>query len=336
MEIFCLRAPDYHGSDEDELNYVILPSLTLAKLNEKGFEIVKIIGGFLQLDHEGNMSYQISQITEYLLENDFIETKDLVNILKNILINNYASSVRVGRLLGILIEFDILNVNKIIKIIQTICSELNLDIKQISEILIGTNRAISSNNIGTNLFEKILKLNNPDLKFLDDQTYVSNQATGLAIIISNYLYDNKSISQLINLTIKNDATPVLAEAFKYMIDNSIINIKRLGLLLHNEFLSRRLDFSILSSLISTNFSYYETSLLLANIISKDYDILNYEIFIKIFSGFYNDRYHRASISDLKQILDNLQKINPELLYALEIEDFDKFLGELKSIKKSKQ
>ena len=121
-----------------------------------------------------------------------------------------------------------------------------------------------------------------------------------------------------------------------MIDNSIINIKRLGLLLHNEFLSRRLDFSILSSLISTNFSYYETSLLLANIISKDYDILNYEIFIKILSGFYNDRYHRASISDLKQILDNLQKINPELLYALEIEDFDKFLGELKSIKKSKQ
>jgi len=334
MEIFCLRAPEYYGSEEDERNYVIMPALTLAKLNEKGFDIDKIVGGFLQLDHEGDMSYQISQIIDYLLENDFIGIKGLVNILKRILINNYASNVRVGRFLGILIEFNILKVNRIIEIIQTIRTDLNLDIKQISEILIGANRVISSSNVGTLLFEKILKLNNPDLKFLNDPTYISDQATGLTIIISNYLYENKSISHIINLILRINAKPVLAEAFKYLIDNSIINIKRLGFLLQNEFSNNRLDLSILSSLISTNFSNFEISKLLANIIGSD--LVSNKNFIDILSGFYNPRYHKFDNSDLKQILNNLHKTNPEILYSLEIEDFDNFLGKLESIKKIKQ
>jgi len=332
MEIFCLRAPEYYGSEEDERNYVIMPALTLAKLNEKGFDIDKIVGGFLQLDHEGDMSYQISQIIDHLLENDFIGIKDLVNILKRILINDYASYVRVGRFLGILIEFNILKVNGIIEIIQTIRTDLILDIKQISEILIGANQLISSSNVRTFLFEKVLKLNNPDLKFLNDPTYISDQATGLTIIISNYLYENKSISHILNLILRIDVTHVLAEAFKYLIDNSIINIKRLGFLLQNEFSNNRLDFSILSSLISTNFSYFEISKLLASIIGSD--LVSNKNFIDILSGFYNPRYHEFDNSDLKQILINLHKINPEILYSLEIEDFDNFLGKLESIKKN--
>ena len=333
MEIFCLRAPEYYGSEEDERNYVIMPALTLAKLNEKGFDIDKIVGGFLQLDHEGDMSYQISQIIDYLLENDFIGIKDLVNILKRILINDYASSIRVGRFLGILIEFNILKVNRIIEIIQTIRTDLTLDIKQISEILIGANQVISTDNVGTLLFEKVLNLNNPNLKFLNDPTYISDQATGLTIIISNYLYENKSISHIINLILRINAKPVLAEAFKYLIDNSIINIKRLGFLLQNEFSNNRLDFSILSSLISTNFSYFEISKLLANIIGKGSDVNN-EGFIEILGGFYDPRYHGFDNSDLKQIINNLHKINPEILYSLEIEDFDNFLVKLKSIKEN--
>ena len=271
---------------------------------------------------------------DYLLENDFTGIKDLVNILKRILINDYASNVRVGRFLGILIEFNILKVNKIIEIIQTIRTDLTLDIKQISEILIGANRVISSSNVKTLLFEKLLKLNNPDLKFLNDPTYISDQATGLTIIISNYLYENKSISNIINLILRINAKPVLAEAFKYLIDNSIINIKRLGFLLQNEFSNNRLDFSILSSLISTNFSYFEISKLLANIIGKGSNVVNNKGFIEILGGFYDPRYHGFDNSDLKQILNNLHKINPEILYSLEIENFDNFLGKLESIKKN--
>ena len=47
MELFGLRAPHYCGMEEDEIKYVVLPSQTLVKLNEKGFDISKIIGGFL-------------------------------------------------------------------------------------------------------------------------------------------------------------------------------------------------------------------------------------------------------------------------------------------------
>ena len=208
-----------------------------------------------------------------------------------------------------------------------------MDIKQISEILIGANQVISTDNVGTLLFEKVLNLNNPNLKFLNDPTYISDQATGLTIIISNYLYENKSISHIINLILRINAKPVLAEAFKYLIDNSIINIKRLGFLLQNEFSNNRLDFSILSSLISTNFSYFEISKLLANIIGKGSDVNN-EGFIEILGGFYDPRYHGFDNSDLKQIINNLHKINPEILYSLEIEDFDNFLVKLKSIKEN--
>jgi len=334
MEIFSLRALEYYGSEEDERNYVIMPALTLARLNEKGFDIDKIVGGFLQLDHEGDMNYQISQIIDYLLENNFIKIPDLVNILKNILMNDYASNVRVGRFLGILIEFKILKVNLVIDVIQTINSDLNLDIKQISEILIGTDKGISSSNIGILLFEKVLKLNNRDLKFLNDPTYISDQATGLTIIISNYLYENKSISHLLNMVLKIDATHVLAEAFKYLIDNSIINIKRLGFVLRNELLNGTLEFGILSSLISTNFSYFGISKLLASIIGKRPEVVSTKDFIEILGGFYDPQYHGFDNSDLKQILNNLHKINPEILYSLEIEDFDNFLGKLESFKKN--
>ena len=126
IEIFCLKAPEFDGTEEDQRNYVILPALTLAKLKDKGFDIDKIFGGFLQLDHEGDMSYQISQIIDYLLENNFIGMYDLINIIKNILMNEYASYVRVGRLLGILIEFNILKVKLVVDIIQTIRIDLGL------------------------------------------------------------------------------------------------------------------------------------------------------------------------------------------------------------------
>ena len=336
IEVFGLRAPEHYGSKEDERNYVILPALSLAKLNEEGFDIDKIIGGFLQLDHDGDMSYQISQIIDYLFEKDLIIIRDLTEILKTIFLNDYASSRRIGRFLGTLLEFNIVKVNLIIEIIQRIITDLILDIKQISEILIGANKAISSINVGNILLEKILKLNNPDLKYLTDPTYISNQATGLTIIISNYLYENKSISHIINLILRTNAVPVLAEAFKYLIDNSIINIKRLGFLLRDEFSNGRFDFSILSSLISPNFSYFEISKLLVNIIDKGSDIINNKNLTEIFSGFYDTQYHGFDNSDIKQILVNLQKINPDLLYKLEIEDFEKFLKELKSNNKDLQ
>ncbi|MFX1443477.1 MAG: hypothetical protein ACFFHV_08700 [Promethearchaeota archaeon] len=332
IEVFGLRAPEHYGSEENERNYVILPALTLAKLNEMGFDIDKIIGGFLQLDHEGDMSYQISQIIDYLLENALIIIENLTEILKNIFINDYASSVRIGRFLGTLIEYNIVKSNKVIDIIQKIRIDLNLNIKQISEILIGSNRKISSINVVNSLIEEILKLNNPDLKYLTDPSYISDQATGLTIIISNYLYENKSVAHIINLVLWKNATPVLAEAFKYLIDNSIINIKRLGFLLRDEFSNDRFDFRIMASLISTNFSYIEISKLLANIISKGSEIINNKNLIDIFSGFYDIRYHGFDDSDIKQILVNLQKFYPALLYRLEIEDFDKFLEELKSNK----
>ena len=339
IEIFCLRAPEYYGSEENERNYVILPALTLAKLNKKGYDLDKIVGGFLQLDHEGDMSYQISQIIEYLLENDYIEDQDFVRILKNILINDYASSLRIGRLFGILLEFKILEINEVIKMIQTIRIDLNLEIKQLSEIIFGTYKAISSYkigsyDIGTILLEKILELDNLDLKFMTDQTYISDQATGLAIIISYYLYDNKSLSHLIQLIFKIDAAPVLAEAFKYLIDNSIINMKRLGLLLHDEFSNRRLDFSLIPSLISINFSYFEISKLLANIFGTDSDIVDNKDFIEILSGFYDPHYHRFDKSDVKQIFNYLHKINPKILSSLEIKDYDDFVGKINSIKKN--
>jgi hypothetical protein len=332
MEIFSLRAVEYYGSEEDERNYVILPAFTLAKLKEQGFNIDKIIGGFLQLDHEGDMNYQISQIIDYLLESNLIGMKDLNYLLKNILINDYASSIRIGRFLGTLIEFNILKVNPVIEIIYTLSSDIMLDIKQISEIIVGINKAVSSHTVSTIFFEKILNLNNPDLKFLTDPTYISDQVVGLTIIISNYLYENKSISHIIDLILRINATQVLAESFKYLIDKSIINIKRLGFLIRNEFSNNRLDFSILSSLISTNFSYFEISKLLASIIGKDSYIVSNEGFIKILNGFYDPCYHGFNNSDLRQIYDNLHKINPEILYSLEIEDFDHLLAKLKSSK----
>ncbi len=328
MEVFGLRALEHYGSEEYERNYVILPALSLSKLKERKFEIEKIIGGFLQLDHEGDMSYQLSGVIDYLLENALIGMQDIENILQKIILHSYASYVRVGRFLGILIEFNILKVTVVIELIQSISSALNLNIKQISEIMIGTNRALSSSNVGKIIYEKILNLKYPDLKFLTDPTYISDQATGLSIIISNYLYESKSIFHIINLIIKNNAKPVLAEAFKYLIDNSIINLKRLGFLLRNEFSNGRFDYSILSSLISINFSYIEISKLLASIIGKGFDIINKKNFIAICNGFYNTHYHGLDNSKLKKILQHLYKINPEILDSFEINDIDKFLVDL--------
>ena len=329
MELFGLRAPHYCGMEEDEIKYVVLPSQTLVKLNEKGFDISKIIGGFLQLDHEGDMGYQVSQIIEYLLFHKFLETKELISILIKILKNDYASSLRIGRFLGTLIEYSVLEINDVIEIIQLISSDLNLEIKLVSDLLIGANNSLSSNDKVYNLIGQVLKLYTPDLKFLDDPHYISDQVIGLANIISNYFYENRSLSNLISFTFNINASPVLAEAFKYMIDNSIINMKRIAIILREDLYFRRLDLDKVGLLISINFSFYEISKFLVYIISKENQNLSYESFIKIFQSFYDTSYHGFKDSELIQILKHFQKINPKILDDYKIEDYELFLSNLK-------
>ena len=329
MEIFGLRAPHYCGVEEDEIKYVILPSLSLVKLNEKGFDISKIIGGFLQLDHEGDMGYQISQIIEYLLLHNFFETKEIISLLIKILQNDYASSLRIGRFLGTLIEYSVLEINDVIEIIHLLSSDLNLEIKSVSDLLIGANNLISSNKKVYNLIGQVLRLHTPDLKFLDDPHHISDQIIGLANVISNYFYENRSLSNLIRFIFNIKTSPILAEAFKYLIDNSIINMKRIAIVLREDLYFRRLELDKVGLLISINFSIYEISKFLVYIISKENQNLNYEYFVKILQGFYNKSYHGFKDSDIIQILKFLQKINPKILDDYNINDYELFLNNLK-------
>ncbi|TFG26638.1 MAG: hypothetical protein EU532_09380 [Promethearchaeota archaeon] len=332
IEVFSLRAPYYYGNEEDERKYVVLPSRTLLKLHNNGYDISKIIGGFLQIDHEGDMGYQISQIIEFLIINNFFNNQQLADILKKIIQDDYASCIRIGRFLGTLIRFSVLNSNYVIEIIRILSSDLNLEIKSVSDLLIGATHANISNKIIFNLIGQILSLDTPDLKLLENPCYVSDQVIGLAMIIANYLYENRSLSNLIVFIFNVKASFVLAEAFKYLIDNSIINIKRISTVINENLYNNKLDFSKVALLISKNFSFYEISKFISMIISRgDQNLsLSYENFVKILKGFYDKTYHGFKDADLIQILNNLQKINPKVLEDLEIADYEPILSNIKS------
>jgi hypothetical protein len=325
LEVFSLSAPNYSRTKDDEVKYIILPALTLVELKKKNFDIDKIIGGILQIDHSGTMGYLFSQIIDYLLENDLISVYNFIEIFENILIKEYASYLRIGRFLGMLLEFNFLKIDYVIKILNTIIYDLSLHIRQISELLYGATRSISSSHIEISLIKSIFKLENLDIFLLKDQKYLRDISIGIAMLLSNYLYDNKSFSHLITFFFKIEATLILATAFKYMIDHSIISVKRFCAILSNEIYYKKLTFKNIALMISPIFSNSEISHIILDIVNNDRNCVDYEIFIEILDGFCKSESHQFKISDIESLINKLQKIDPYILTRLQITNVKEFI-----------
>jgi hypothetical protein len=323
--VFNLEAPLYTGSEEDELNYIILPAQLLIKFEKNEINIDKILGSLLQINQEGHLSFQLSLILDYLLNHGYLNHKKLTRILCKIIANEYASVFKVGSLLGKLIEINIVEMNDMIEIIQSIRSRLELDIRETTALIIGINRTTLSNRIEVKLIKEILNIEDPELSLSNDRTNVNDKVLGMALIFSNYFYEHQPISHIIQHFLSTGSTMFISEAFRYMIENSTINYGGLGRLFYNEIKKRTISFKKLPQLISNNFSLYEIGKILISILNKDSSLITQENFIELLSSFSNDKNHHLEKRILEDLLEIIQKLEPSLLNKLNIKKIHNLL-----------
>ncbi len=325
VDVFFLGDRRYSGNEKTQLIQVMLPALALEKLKDSGFDISKIIGGIIQLDHEDHFGYQISQIIEYKLENKLIDQDGFISILKNIIVKNYASGTRVGRLVGNLIKFSIFKVSEIIEIILKIRFDSKINIKTISDLIIGLKSVAISEHDEQTIIKDILVLDNLEKSPLKSQVSFEDQVVGLARVLSNYFYNNFSIFPILNLALSLEFERVLAESFKYMIDNMMISLKRLTLVLRRYIYQKRLNFNFIPKFITSKFSTFEISEFICSLFENRDDDINDISFGLLLTGFYDKQLHGFKREDLKKILIHLLKINPNFLKSLNIGDIEEFL-----------
>ena len=139
MDVFYLGAPEYSGTEKDKIYFIELPAITLKKLIDIGFNTSKIIGGLIQFDHSNHLGYQLSQIFDYSFEKEFITKAKFIDILQNIIANEFASLMRVGRLLASLVHYNTFKISDISEIIKEIRTISKLGIDEVSELIIGFN-----------------------------------------------------------------------------------------------------------------------------------------------------------------------------------------------------
>ena len=329
-DTFFLGDRYFSDSEKSQIFQVILPALALEKLKDSDFDISKIIGGIIQLDREDHFGYQISQIFDYKLEKRLIDQNGFISILKNIIVKNYASGIRVGRLMGNFIKFSIFKLSEIIEIILKIRLDPSTNIKIISDLIMGLKSIQLSEHDEQKIIKEILVLDNPELNPLKTHVSYEDQVAGLARVLSNYFYNNFSIFPILNLSFSLENKFVLADSFKYMIDNMMISLKQLTLVLRRYIYQKRLKFKLIPRFITSKFSKYEISEFIGSLFENRDDDINNISFGLFLTGFYNTQLHGFKREDLKQIIVHLRKINPNLLNSLNVGDNEEFLDYVES------
>ena len=327
IDLFYLGAPEYSGTEKDRI-FVQLPAITLKKLIDIDFNTSKIIGGIIQFDHSNHLGYQLSQIFDYLFEKKLITEAKFIDILQNIIVNEFASLMRVGRLLASLVHYNTFKISEVSEIIKEIRTISQLGIDEVSELIIGFNSSINSDSAKLKIIRDVLNLDNFNSSMLKDENCIRDPVIVIAKTLANNLYNNLSVTPIIEFTLNLGIERILADALKYMRDSLMISIKRISPLLWKFVIFERLEYDLVPKFISINFSKYEISEFIINFFKNEEIDITKDDFRLFLSGFYNQQFHGFKNQELKQILFHIRKIQPHFLNSMNIEDIDEFLNSI--------
>ena len=328
MDVFYLGAPEYSGTEKDKIYFIQLPAITLKKLNDIDFNTSKIIGGIIQFDHSNHLGYQLSQIFDYLFEKELNTKAKFIEILQNIMVNEFASLMRVGRLLASFVHYSTFKISEVTEIIKEIRNFSQLGIDEVSELIIGFNSSINSDSAKLTIIRDVLDLDNFNSSMMKDENCMRDPVIVIAKTLAYDLYNNFSINPVIEFTMRLEIEKILADALKYMRDSLMISIKRIITILRKSVISKRLKYNLIPKFISINFSKYEISEFIVNFFKFEEVDLTKDEFSLFLSGFYNQQFHGFKNQDLKQILFHIRKIQPSFLNSMNIEDIDEFLNSI--------
>ena len=328
MDVFYLGAPEYSGTEKDKVYFIELPAITLKKLIDIDFNTSKIIGGIIQFDHSNHLGYQLSQIFDYLFEKELITEAKFIDILQNIIVNEFASLLRVGRLLASIVHYNTFKISEVSEIIKEIRSISQLGINEVSELIIGFNSSINSDSAKLAIIRDVLNLDKFNSSMMKDENCIKDPVIVIAKILANNLYNNLSVTPIIEFTMRLEIEKILADALKYMRDSLMISIKRIITILRKFVISKRLEYNLIPKFISISFSKYEISEFIVNFFKFEEVDLTKNDFSLFLSGFYNQQFHGFKNQDLKQLFFHIRKIQPHFLNSMNIEDIDEFLNSI--------
>ena len=328
MDVFYLGAPEYSGTEKDKVYFIELPAITLKKLIDIDSNTSKIIGGIIQFDHSNHLGYQLSQIFDYLFEKELITEAKFIDILQNIIVNEFASLLRVGRLLASIVHYNTFKISEVSEIIKEIRSISQLGINEVSELIIGFNSSINSDSAKLAIIRDVLNLDKFNSSMMKDENCIKDPVIVIAKILANNLYNNLSVTPIIEFTMRLEIEKILADALKYMRDSLMISIKRIITILRKFVIYKRLEYNLIPKFISISFSKYEISEFIVNFFKFEEVDLTKNDFSLFLSGFYNQQFHGFKNQDLKQLFFHIRKIQPHFLNSMNIEDIDEFINSI--------
>ena len=325
MDLFSLFAPDYKGAKIDEEKYVKRPALFLIELMNEGFDISKILGGILQIDHEGDALYEMSEIYRYLLEDADFSKQNFFTVMKSIVKNQFCRCERMGRLFGQFLELKMISRKQVGNWLESLKKQTNLEVRKTSALLNGLFSAFLSPENERYLFRLL------ETKLFKEK---KDKIISLSLIIQSFILQNQSILHIIKYFLKSHQSQILAESLKFLSNNYLISRFHIAALLREYLLQGTLSPKSLHFLILDEFSQYDIAMFLLSITRSKNICLPKKLFTQILRGFFQSQKHDLSITHLHQIMIIMTNEDPELLELLEIKNMKHYLKDL--LKNSKR
>ncbi len=325
-EIFALGTRIYHAKEKEEVIQIILPALTFFNLYQINPNMSILLGNLIQYDHENSLGFHVAQIIEWLLDNHVISLPKLSEIFKTILVNEYTSRFRIGRLINSLIVFMVLQFNEALFLIELLREELNLDQIELSDLVIGIKIKSLTRGQENSLYEYYFKSFPFTDKMGEDDDY-SSYLKGLSSIISHDIVNRNSSINLINYCISIGYEHLIADSLKFLIDSLILSETTLINIFSDLLDNMCINYEQVSHLISKKFTKKEILRLLIKLIQAKYQVLTKQDFIHLFQGFLNNTKLGLSREDMKAIHGFLENYHSDIISPIHGIDFDTLVSE---------
>lgn len=322
-EIFSLGVRMYHAQEKEEEIQVVIPARLLYELYENNNETISIIGNLIQIDHDDFLGYNFSQIMGWLLENELISIKHLSAILKAILLDEGTTNIKIGRFIGNLLLYKIIDIQNMLTLVDLLVRDINLTKSEISNIIIGIRSKKLTKTQEDSLLEYFLTILSPKSSINNKAGELSESIEAFGALLSNDLCNNKPINHVILICMKSKKELLVADTLKYLLDTLIISEKKVSEFIIELLNKKMLRFEELASIISSKFTKKEILSILINIMKLKNDNISKQDFINLLASFLNHKYHDFTRFDFKSILEYMKTYESDLferLFEISVEE----------------
>ncbi|MHA1763904.1 MAG: hypothetical protein ACTSYC_09150 [Promethearchaeota archaeon] len=277
-------------------------------------QFCSILGHGLQIDHKDSLGFAFSQIIDYLLSEKLISFRELNEIL--IKTASYVNIKRIGRLIGNLISFEIIQFDEVIEILRFYKKTMDLDDISLANLILGMREKYLSMKQEEELLIYFLRAVSEASNSIMKGKCSENLIKVLSVIMASDLQERKPLLNIIKpcLYLKNQH--VVAKVLKCLFDSMLLLKKELIMLFSQLIDTKILTWEQLPPLLSSSFAIKEIATVVLDLLRNHEKSLSAQYFIDFFKAFYNSKHLRFTNTEIQHILEYIDSQESDLVYRI--------------------